>query len=115
MKVMEAGTAIQMGAAEYWALRMDTNFDRFCARQDKSHFELNSLEETTDSQGALVGLWLVDATPPQHVLYECRALIARVLRGIWSNLIHADTRSARSDPLPHHVPHHVPPPCAQVT
>ena len=83
MKVMEAGTAIQMGAAEYWALRMDTNFDRFCARQDKSHFELNSLEETTDSQGALVGRWLVDATPPQHVLYECRALIARVLRGIW--------------------------------
>lgn len=52
MKVMEAGTSIHMGAAQYWALRMDTNFDRFCAQQDKSRFDLKSLEEKVDSEGA---------------------------------------------------------------
>ena len=40
-----------MGAATFWALRMDRNFDVFCAHHDKMNYHPESNEMTVDGEG----------------------------------------------------------------
>ena len=39
MRVIQCTTRVDMAAADFWALRMDQNFDSFCARFDNTDME----------------------------------------------------------------------------
>ena len=56
MRVIEESTLIDLPAAVYWALRLDTNFDRFCAEAEKCTFTLVSLTHSTDALGPAVAV-----------------------------------------------------------
>ena len=45
MRVIQCTTRVDMAAADFWALRMDQNFDAFCARCDDTDMELLSRRE----------------------------------------------------------------------
>ena len=45
MRVIQCSTRVDMAAADFWALRMDQNFDAFCARCDDTDMELLSRRE----------------------------------------------------------------------
>ena len=45
MRVIQCTTRVDMAAEDFWALRMDLNFDAFCARCDGTHMELLSRRE----------------------------------------------------------------------
>ena len=51
MRVWEGHALIDMPAAEFWALRLDTNFDRFCAAAENCAFNLVSLSHGKDERG----------------------------------------------------------------
>jgi hypothetical protein len=51
MRLITDEIRIDMPAAEYWHLRLDNNFDRFCASANKSTFQLHSLREGSDEHG----------------------------------------------------------------
>ena len=54
MRVLEMATRIDMPAQQFWALRMDPQFDQFCAKRDSSRFELVAMTERTDAEGNVV-------------------------------------------------------------
>ena len=51
MRVWEGSAIISMAADDFWALRLDSNFDRFCARAEGCSFTLLSLSHGTDESG----------------------------------------------------------------
>ena len=51
MRTFEESFLIGMPAEEFWALRLDTNYDRFCASEEKCTFTLHSLDHGTDDDG----------------------------------------------------------------
>ena len=51
MRVIQCTTRVDMAAADFWALRMDQNFDAFCARFDNTDMEvLSRREEQSNGQ-----------------------------------------------------------------
>ena len=44
-------TAIEVSAAAYWSLRLDRDFDLFCAVKDGASFTLHSESEEADAEG----------------------------------------------------------------
>jgi hypothetical protein len=51
MRVIQCTTRVDMAAADFWALRMDQNFDVFCARFDNTDMEvLSRREEQSNGQ-----------------------------------------------------------------
>ena len=51
MRVIQVSTQVQMAADEFWALRLDQNYDDFCAQCDDVTFQLLSRrQEVCDGQ-----------------------------------------------------------------
>ena len=49
VRTFTSSVRVELPAAEYWALRLDPNFDAFCASRDGSVYELVSLSRWRDS------------------------------------------------------------------
>ena len=49
-KILHCPTRIDMAAEDYHALRMDQNFDAFCATQTRSKFSLQSRSSSHEEQ-----------------------------------------------------------------
>ena len=78
MRVIQCTTRVDMAAEDFWALRMDQNFDEFCAQCDDTHMELLSRrEEQSDGQTLQIieCLLLYKENPVpatfQHMFGEC--------------------------------------------
>jgi hypothetical protein len=49
-RVIEDEITIELAAAEFWQLRLDSGFDSFCAAAVRCTFQLFSMREAHDAQ-----------------------------------------------------------------
>ena len=52
VKVVTTKAEVPLSAAEFWALRLDSNFDHFCAAAEDCTFSLISLSRSAAADGA---------------------------------------------------------------
>ena len=56
----EMTTALDVAASAYWSLRLDRDFDHYCAVKDGATFTLHSATEDTDEHGD--AFWIVESS-----------------------------------------------------
>ena len=72
MRVVEASHVVRLRAKDFWALKVDTSFDRLCAESEGDRFTLRSIRHSADAQGAktieLETETVADQSPLPHAL-----------------------------------------------
>ena len=56
VRVVQTSAVVRLSAADFWALRLDSNWDRFCASAEGCTFSLLSLVSTPSPDGEMVAI-----------------------------------------------------------